>query len=108
VRPHHPFIFFVKPFPPLIAAPASRVAWHYSGNKAHPTEKAVKILTPLIRAFSQPGAIVLDPFAGSGSTAVAAALTGRSYIGIELDGRYCRHARNRLAGAEKYTERKAA
>jgi len=83
--------------------------WEYSGNKAHPTEKAVEILRPLVQAFSKPGDIVLDPFSGSGSTAVAAAFSGRSFIGIELDGRYCRHARARLAGAARYAAaRKAA
>ena len=45
--------------------------WEYSGNRAHPTEKAVGILTPVVQAFSKLGDIVLDPFAGSGSTAVA-------------------------------------
>jgi DNA modification methylase len=82
--------------------------WEYSGNRIHPTEKAVGILRPLVRAFSQPGDIVLDPFSGSGSTAVAAALSGRRYIGMELDGRYCRNARNRLAGVARYAARKAA
>jgi DNA modification methylase len=83
-------------------------AWEYTGNKAHPTEKAVSILTPLIEAFSKPGDLVLDPFSGSGSTAVASLLSGRRYIGIELEDRYCLHARNRLAGAAKYAARKAA
>jgi DNA modification methylase len=82
--------------------------WEYSGNRTHPTEKAVGILRPLVRVFSQPGDIVLDPFSGSGSTAVAAALSGRRYIGMELDDRYCRHARNRLAGVARYAARKAA
>jgi DNA modification methylase len=82
--------------------------WAYSGNRTHPTEKAVSILKPLIEAFSKPGEIVLDPFSGSGSTAVAAALSGRRYIGIELEDRYCREARTRLAGAAKYAARKAA
>lgn len=59
--------------------------WEYTGNRAHPTEKAVSILTPLIESFSQPGGLVLDPFSGSGSTSVAAALSGRRYLGIELD-----------------------
>lgn len=106
---HEQAYLLVKGNPARPSRPLADVQpWHYSGNKAHPTEKAVRILTPLIRAFSKPGATVLDPFSGSGSTAVAAALTGRSYIGIELDGRYCRHARGRLAGAARYSERKAA
>ena len=72
--------------------------WEYSGNRVHPTEKAVGILTPLIRSFSRPGELVLDPFAGSGSTCVAAALSGRRYCGIELEERYCEHACRRLEG----------
>jgi DNA modification methylase len=82
--------------------------WEYSGNRTHPTEKAVSILRPLIQAFSKRGDVVLDPFSGSGSTAVAAALSGRRYIGIELEDRYCRQSRTRLAGAAKYAARKAA
>ncbi|MDB6104018.1 MAG: methylase [Gammaproteobacteria bacterium] len=71
--------------------------WEYSGNRAHPTEKAVSILRPLIESFSRPGDLVLDPFSGSGSTSVAAALSGRHYLGIELESHYCEHARQRLA-----------
>jgi len=94
------------------ARPAKPLAdvqpWTYSGNRAHPTEKAVSILTPLVRAFSKPGDLVLDPFAGSGSVPVAAALAGRRYAGIELEERYCALARKRLAGVARYTGRKAA
>jgi site-specific DNA-methyltransferase (adenine-specific) len=75
--------------------------WTYSGNAEHPTEKAVPLLTPLIRSFSKPDAVVLDPFAGSGSTLVAAALTGRRFIGIELEAQYCALARRRLAGVAR-------
>jgi site-specific DNA-methyltransferase (adenine-specific) len=71
--------------------------WVYSGNPDHPTQKAVQILTPLMEAFSQPGQLVLDPFAGSGSTLVAAAISGRRYLGIELEQGYCCVARERLA-----------
>jgi len=90
------------------AAIADVREWEYSGNRHHPTEKAVSILTPLVRAFSKPGAIVLDPFSGSGSSSVAAALEGRGYIGIELEERYCVTARKRLAGVERYRMRRAA
>lgn len=76
--------------------------WHYTGNWNHPTEKSVEIISPLIRSFSKHGDIVLDPFLGSGTTAVSAALNGRSAIGIELEERYCRHAENRLAGVNRY------
>jgi hypothetical protein len=75
--------------------------WVYSGNQDHPTQKAVKILAPLIEAFSQPGQLVLDPFAGSGSTLVAAALNGRRYLGVELERDYCRVARERLANVQR-------
>jgi site-specific DNA-methyltransferase (adenine-specific) len=76
--------------------------WHYSGNRFHPTEKALGTLKPLIEAFTEPGDTVLDPFAGSGSTLAAAALLRRKYIGIELEPRYCRHAEKRLKGIESW------
>ncbi len=90
-------------------APVSSIQeWEYTGNKAHPTEKAVGILSPLVKAYSKPGDIVLDPFSGSGSTSVAAALAGRRYIGIELEGRYCTTARTRLEGVARYLDKRRA
>jgi adenine specific DNA methylase Mod len=68
----------------------------YSGNKLHPTQKPVAALARLIRSFSLPEETVLDAFAGSGSTCAAAALTGRRYIGIELDKAYFDQASARL------------
>ncbi|MBE0974895.1 DNA methylase, partial [Escherichia coli] len=53
------------------------LGWKYSGNRHHPTEKPVTSLQPLIESFTHPNAIVLDPFAGSGSTCVAALQSGR-------------------------------
>ncbi len=70
--------------------------WEYTGNRHHPTEKPVSVLQPLIESFTQPGAIVLDPFAGSGSTCVAAAQAGRRYIGIELLAQYHAIGQQRL------------
>ena len=93
-----------KPFQPLDDVRS----WEYSGNVAHPTEKAVSVLQPLIRSFSRSGDWVLDPFSGSGSTLVAAALAGRRYVGIELEAKYVDLARRRLAGVERAKSRHAA
>ena len=72
------------------------IDWTYSGNRLHPTQKPLSVLLPLIETFSRPEATVLDPFAGSGSSLLAAKMLGRSYIGIELDARYHAIARRRL------------
>lgn len=99
---HESAYVLAKGYPPVPACPISDVqSWEYTGNRAHPTEKAVGILAPLITAFSRPGDLVLDPFAGSGSTAVAAALNERRYIGIEIEPKYCELARKRLAGVAR-------
>jgi site-specific DNA-methyltransferase (adenine-specific) len=50
----------------------------------------------LIGSFSLPGELVLDPFAGSGSSCAAALLTGRRYIGIEMDDAYFQQAHVRM------------
>jgi DNA modification methylase len=79
--------------------------WEYTGNKVHPSEKAVSILCPLVETFSVPDDVVLDPFAGSGSTLVAAALLKRRYLGIELEAKYCKLAEKRLAGVARHMRR---
>lgn len=66
------------------------------GRATHPTEKPVGILDPLIRYACRPGGVVLDPFAGSGSTAEAARLAGRRAVLIEADERYCEVAARRF------------
>ena len=78
--------------------------WTYSGNRHHPTEKAIEVIAPLVKSFSKPGDTVLDPFLGSGTTAVAAALAGRTAIGIELEAKYCELATARVAGAQRFFE----
>jgi site-specific DNA-methyltransferase (adenine-specific) len=63
----------------------------------HPNEKPVLLLRQLIESSSVMGETVLDPFAGSGSTLVAAMREGRRAVGIEVDGAYCATAVRRLA-----------
>lgn len=62
----------------------------------HPTQKSLRLMSALIELASQPGQIVLDPFAGSGSTIVAAELLGRVGIGYEYDPEYFSIAKERL------------
>jgi DNA modification methylase len=65
----------------------------------HPTEKPVKLLRQLIESSSVVDDVVLDPFAGVGSTGVAAVLLGRRAVCIEIDEGYCLHAVGRLRAA---------
>jgi DNA modification methylase len=84
--------FPAQPIPDVIDFP-------YTGNKLHPTQKPVAALKPLIEAFCPPQGTVLDPFAGSGSTLVAARELGRQYLGIEIDAQHHRTAAARLRQA---------
>lgn len=65
----------------------------------HPTQKPVLLLEDLIKTYSNEGNLVVDLTMGSGSTGVAAANTGRKFIGIEQDDNYFETARKRIADA---------
>lgn len=65
-----------------------------TGNGHHPTEKPVSLLIKLIDANLSYN--VLDPFMGSGTTALACERLGRRWIGIEIDEKYCEIAANRI------------
>jgi DNA modification methylase len=62
----------------------------------HPTEKPVDILRQLIESSSVMGEVVYDPFAGSGSSLIAAAIEGRQAVGVEFEERYCEIAAKRF------------
>ncbi len=62
----------------------------------HPTPKPVELAEHFIKLHTKPGDTVLDPFMGGGSTALACARTGRKFIGIELEARWCKLAVKRL------------
>jgi site-specific DNA-methyltransferase (adenine-specific) len=68
-----------------------------SRKNTHPTVKPLSLMKYLVRLVTPPGGVVLDPFAGSGSTLLAAEMEGFDSIGIELNPEYCEIARARLS-----------
>jgi len=62
----------------------------------HPTEKPLGIIKRIIDKFSDEGDTILDPFLGSGTTAVACKQLKRNYIGVEISKEYCKIAQERL------------
>ncbi|HUF05655.1 MAG TPA: site-specific DNA-methyltransferase [Aridibacter sp.] len=75
--------------------------WSMPENTDHPTQKPEKLLAKLILASTRKGALILDPFLGSGTTAAAAKKLGRHFTGIELDMDYCLLAAKRVELAAK-------
>jgi len=73
----------------------------------HGCQMPVGVLDRIIRASSNPGDMVVDPFNGSGTTVVSAALLGRQFLGIDQSAEYVAHARLRLEHAQKQVNGKA-
>lgn len=74
--------------------------WSMAENTGHPTQKPEKLLAKLILASSRPGDVILDPFSGSGSTAVTAKKLGRHFVCAEQSELYCAWSQIRLEMAE--------
>ncbi len=66
----------------------------------HPTTKPLQLMLAMVEDFTDPGDLVCDPFAGSGTTGVACLRLGRRFLGIERDDAYFEIARRRLNGDE--------
>jgi site-specific DNA-methyltransferase (adenine-specific) len=66
----------------------------------HPTQKPLEIIERMVRASCPDGGIILDPFMGSGTTAIAAKRCGRHFVGFELNAEYCEIIDQRLASQE--------
>lgn len=91
----HGVYCYRKPFPPPVRAAESGI-----GRCAHPTQKPVGLMRWCIRRLKlPPGSTILDPFAGSGTTGVAALAEGMRCILIEREPAYCDIIRRRLAAA---------
>jgi site-specific DNA-methyltransferase (adenine-specific) len=71
------------------------------GRSLHPTQKPTELMLELVELFTDPGDLILDPFAGSGTTGVACLRLGRRFIGIERDEKYAGVARERLEAESK-------
>jgi site-specific DNA-methyltransferase (adenine-specific) len=98
----------------VIAHPPGKKRWHGGGspglwtyptayrdgdNVQHPTQKPLALMEDLVRLFTDPGDLVLDPFAGSGTTGVACKRLGRYFVGWELDPRHHATATRRIEAA---------
>jgi site-specific DNA-methyltransferase (adenine-specific) len=73
---------------------------HTNPNTAarfHQTQKSLELMREVIK-IAEPGGTILDPFAGSGTTCLAAKLEGYSYIGVEISEHFAAVARDRLGG----------
>jgi site-specific DNA-methyltransferase (adenine-specific) len=75
--------------------------WSMPENTVHPTQKPEKLLAKIILASTNENDLILDPFAGSGTTAVVAKKLNRNFVAVETDENYCLLAEKRLDLAEK-------
>ncbi len=78
-----------------------RIASNSNDTGLHPTQKPLKLMKALIELTTSENHLVMDPFCGSGTTCVAAALLNRRYIGIELNAPYAIIAKTRLEAIEQ-------
>jgi modification methylase len=74
------------------------------GAKLHPTQKPEALLHRVVLSCTAPGEVVLDPFLGTGTTAVVAKRLGRRFIGIEREERYAAAAAARIAATVPLAE----
>lgn len=92
---------------------ASKRRWNAGGNRGHwtsgveregrvhPTQKPLGLIETLIRQFTDPGDLVIDPFAGSGTTGVACRRLGRRFLGWEKDPKFNAAAMKRIGAARE-------
>ena len=75
-----------------------------TARNSHPTVKPIALMRWLVRLITPPGAVVLDPFTGSGTSGCAAVLEGVDFVGIEREAEYVAIAQARIAHVEKHSE----
>lgn len=97
--PKTEFVLFIQKGRRLINGKRDPNIFRFSktGNRLHPTEKPVDMFEYLLSKFSNEGNVILDPFAGSGTTGVACKNTNRNYILIEKEPEYIEIINKRLS-----------
>lgn len=100
-------LFLYKPPAKTINNPGSAQGFAAPNprNKRHPTEKPVSLFRHYIENSTKPGELVLDPFMGCGTAAVACLKSGRNFIGVELDEAYHAVAVRRVNRQHKRTKK---
>lgn len=80
--------------------------WHFenghAGNSLHPNQKPLDLIREAVLTWSNAGGTVLDCYLGSGTTALAAHITGRNFIGCDINPDYVELAKKRIANADPY------
>ena len=76
----------------------------YISAQIHQTKKPITLMEHIIKMYTNPGETVLDPFMGSGSTGVAAMMTGRKFLGSELDPHFFEVSKRRISEAPRPPE----
>lgn len=95
MQKYHPRVFNFLGQKEMKNVMSYRIGPRYK-RSPHPTEKPEHLIKKLIEIFTNPGDIVLDSFAGGGTTAAACMATGRSFMAIERDPRYFSMMKSRL------------
>ena len=91
----------LKPNPNNVKYGIERLNTPNKQNNSHPTVKPLKLMEYLVNLITPPGGIVLDPFAGSGTTCMACKKLGFRYIGIDQSKEYCEIARSRIKAVKE-------
>ena len=98
-------LFGIKKSKPTFNSKYDKGIYHFplqgGVDRFHPTQKSLPLFEELIKKHSNPGDVVLDTFAGSATTAIAAINTGRSFIGCELDESYYLQSIKRIKKTEE-------
>lgn len=102
---HEEIFLLAKGQPPRLSTATADV-WQAARvtRPLHPCQKPVPLLVRCIELVSSPGELIADPFAGIGSTAVAAVESGRQFVGCEIEPRFAALGRRRIKSSQQLVQ----